>query len=645
MGRKCKTAIKVRSTPRQRNRNSPAAPRSSEPDQDGAVPTPDLIANAALTEDIPGASAASTTPLLPAASSANEPAPSATVLTDATASDTHRRPKLLAKRTKAATTSGTFPETAKPAAKRPTLRQTVGKEQENGGPSPPPVSIQGQVETVVPPEAGPRPSQAGRVLLVDPLGKWQDQEVGLLLAIRDHAPWVQIRSLTPFRHGFRLAVSDTAAFKAAVATAAPFRYCTAEDPTRPPRPMEVTLHVPAKIPTARILEDLREQLGDDVRAVRRLHAITNGRVDPDRPLPRVVVAVLGEATAARVSTARLFGVLTPTGATPRGVVQPKLCPRCFRWGHGAAACRQDRRCIRCGSTDHLSTACTTPREETRCLGCKGKHAANWGGCPLRFQAARDLERAHKAATAPQLAQPTLRKPAGQRQQQHFTDPGLTFAAAVRQPDLGSSDDTTGPTTEATPVDSTCSPTDQAPTTPPSEATDLPEQISCGSLRKQEMKDIATQLLEVRRLLDVANTARRDAQQEHACLHNQRTKKEVNRANRRCTALRKRLQKLHEQQQSIRGLSLAQATAEIPQRPPPPPPPAEPLSGMAPHPPAPQQGGAAPDPAQPGEHPAVTLTRQLRILSGLASDPAAALTAMDAGLRSLEVLLAVCLPHV
>ena len=48
-----------------------------------------------------------------------------------------------------------------------------------------------------------------------------------------------------------------------------------------------------------ILEDLRQSFGEDVRAVRRLHATTEGRVDQSRPLP-VVVATVGEETTSRL---------------------------------------------------------------------------------------------------------------------------------------------------------------------------------------------------------------------------------------------------------------------------------------------------------------------------------------------------------
>ena len=370
-------------------------------------------------------------------------------------------------------------------------------------------------------EGSRQPQHAGAVLLVDPLSQWLDQEVALLLAIRDLDSGVVVRSLRPVPCGFRIAVTDVPAFSAAVAVSPTFTTCSTELPTRPPPALEVTLTIPVTIPCERILADLQERLGEDVRNVRRLHATTAGKVDRSRPINRVVVAVRGEETASRVRTCRLFGVLAPSASTARPVAQATQCLRCFKFGHRPAACRQERRCIRCGSTQHVASACSLPREATTCLNCRGSHAVTWAGCPHRLRAAREQDRA-RGRPAPRQTLTTAPPPPTPYRplplvQESTTRPSFASMAAPK------------PAAPAVPSSDSM---DVDPDGPPrtKEATQQPED---PQIRRQRLEDAISQ-------------ADRDRTKATDALHLLGTKEARQaflRVNRRCHSLRKRLDRL------------------------------------------------------------------------------------------------------
>jgi len=352
---------------------------------------------------------------------------------------------------------------------------------------------------------------------------WAKQEVPLLLAIRDAAPGLVVRSLRQHPNGFRLAVSDVEAFRRAVSGSRALHTCTTELPTRPPPQLEITLAVPASIPTESILDDLRSRIGDSVRHVRRLHATTAGKVDRSRPQDRVVVAVNGEETATKVREARLFGVLAPSASTARQVTEVTQCLRCFRMGHRAAACRQERRCIRCGSTQHDTTTCSVPREQTTCLNCNGRHAVTYRGCPHRLRAARDIERTKRqqpaSTTRTRPQQPAPPPPPPPSSNALATPQGVTYAKAAAR--NAAPNRLNRPQATPTPLSNP-----QTSTRPPATS--------------QEQKALEAQL-------DQANRERREARQDHAHFRSRGSKTELNRANRKCATLRRQLKRLHERQ--------------------------------------------------------------------------------------------------
>lgn len=616
------------------------------------------------------------------------------------------------------------PPTAAPRARHdtdPTARgpapATSRRDADTGGPR----ARQGQ----------PARSGAGTVLLVDPLGVWEGRDVELLFAIRDSAPGVAVRSFRPYRHGFRVEVTDAEAFTSAVSTAAAFRGCHAEIPSRPPRTLEVTLTVPVSVGVADVLDDLRQQVGqEEVRVVRRLHASTDGRVDPTRPLPRVVVAVRGEEAAAKVRKTTLLGILACRSSRPRPQPEVTQCLRCFGWGHRAGACRRRRRCIRCGSPDHLGPACAVPREDTCCLSCGGPHAPTWRGCPARLRAARDLQRTprptHTTSPASTTSRPGPRtgRPTTAAEPRDFPPPptdikARTFASATAGAEpmdtaaAPTSNDRSSPpageplpraepgrlrnlqqgapaggqapsaTTSADERRRTASPDQpveqsQRRSTPETDASVAAQQ----RLRQEEADRVAAvlrtrrgpladDLRALERQLEVANWTRLDARQEHDSIPCQRTKTALNSAAHRCARLRRRRRDLllgpgaralvqlgPPRPAAAAGLS-EPPPATGPPRPatavgPSEPPPATGLGSSSTPPLLAQQPGqlaaALPDPPAPvpphlGVHQAAVLIRQLRQLVRLASDPKAALEALDLALGALGSLLAVSAAHV
>lgn len=531
------------------------------------------------------------------------------------------------------------------------------------------------------PSSAKGPPKAGKVLLVDPLGHWRNREVHLLLAIRDSIPGVEVRALRQAPEGPLLTVSDVEAFKAGAADADILQDVMATTPRPPPRQLEVALNVPASIPAADILADLQAQHGPQVRAVRRLHASTEGRVDRERPLPRVIVAVTGEETAALVRRSRLFGVLSASASTAKEVPLVVQCLRCFKLGHRAAACSSRRHCIRCNSTDHLAPQCSTSRENTRCLGCDGPHAVTWRGCPLRLKAIREARQRH-AASQPSQPKPKSARAAGTAppaprafQARKVTAKGPSFAqlAALNT-------DQAALTTEAPPSDDPTMEVDAPMAFPPLAAPTkvqqqqqqrqqaqrqepLPvalQQPSTVLSRTAEMRLVAEQLREANSRLDEATRRQRDATLEWECLRTPTAKRAKARESRRCRKLRKRIRDLLERQASVRAAHNTASTPTFISTPS-----AMTLSAGgatlytttyannvscpakdATTPSGPQPTGALSSGAgQPGPSPPAgdahcllaQVLKGLRVLARTSTDPVAALAAMDSVLAALEGL--------
>lgn len=177
--------------------------------------------------------------------------------------------------------------------------------------------------------------------------------------------------------------------------------------------------VPRSVPLEDVEADLGRALGDRLRAVRRLHASTEGQVDLDRPLPVIVVTLEADAVA-DLRKWRLFDVVPVHVSRPEQ--RSPQCRRCFAWGHTAAACKAKRRCFTCGESNHLASECPSDGAPRRCLNCGGDHRVLWGGCPARRKEDR---RARQIGTR----QPVRNKsfPAAR------VVPGLSFRDAVAGP--------------------------------------------------------------------------------------------------------------------------------------------------------------------------------------------------------------------
>ena len=255
------------------------------------------------------------------------------------------------------------------------------------------------------------PSQGSRLFFLDdPEGVWEGKLVGLTLAIREHLPDCQLEMLTPVAGGYRIRPRKADGFENAFSKAkSAFGNVSLGRVSPPSRPVEVILRgVDAGFTCPEILEDLRSSFGQEIRAVRRLHAFTEGKVDSTRPLPIVVVTVEETSASQLKGGVRLFGVLNVRSGAPRAKAQVTQCSRCFAWGHRAAACTSRRRCIRCGSFDHVSKTCTRPASERWCFACKGDHAVTYAGCPSSTAARRLMTSALTPATTRRPALPVSR---------------------------------------------------------------------------------------------------------------------------------------------------------------------------------------------------------------------------------------------
>lgn len=162
-----------------------------------------------------------------------------------------------------------------------------------------------------------------------------------------------------------------------------FPACTVQILPPPSRPREVTFRrVPVDVTVKELERELKLLIGLDFLSVRRLHASTEGRPDPQRPLPVIVVRV-NECAVPTLKSWRLFQVLNITPGADREVVSPTQCNRCWAWGHRAGGCSARRRCPRCGSHAHDISQCPRDKDSPFCFACKGAHSVRWGGCPER----------------------------------------------------------------------------------------------------------------------------------------------------------------------------------------------------------------------------------------------------------------------
>lgn len=425
--------------------------------------------------------------------------------------------------------------------------------------------VEPEVATADPQEPTPSPTpqvDASRTAmspvtfrLEDPDGQWKARGTHLLLALKANIKDVVITSFRPTPSGFLLRVCDNESFATAFREASAFSGCslTLEKPqAAAPRVFEVTLRgVPTCLTTEEILQDLQENLGPNVRTVRRLHASTDGKLDMDRPQPRVVVTVLSNESAQRVASATIFGVLRCKASAPRPVEDVPQCRRCFAWGHRAGQCKAQRRCIRCGNQQHGSDACSRPREDRQCFACGGQHAVTWAGCPKRRELLR-CKRTPQPLNTPPVSFPPSR-----------TENGRSFAAVAASsvspaPIPRIADGTTPPAgNAANRHPSVLSPLGSATQTPLAQLTTRSE---------SQRRPVAERLSETSRSLEEAVIKRQEAKAENEVLQTISAKRRFQAAARRCTILRRRQKKLQAERARVRTTTAAEQTVTKPEIP-------------------------------------------------------------------------------
>lgn len=205
-------------------------------------------------------------------------------------------------------------------------------------------------------------------------------------------------------NGFRIRTR----FPVTVGTCAEELGWTTEQLRRPPACVNVTVRgIPSSATEEELLADLSAHLGEGrAKAVRRLHASTEGEVDRTRPIPVVIVRVTEDAMD-DLKTWRVFGGLRPSvAAKPRKPSIITQCRRCYAWGHRSAACKARRRCAACGENNHLRADCPLRLDfhNRRCFACGGNHWVSYAGCPERR---KEEQRVRDAVTpCSQSARPT-----------------------------------------------------------------------------------------------------------------------------------------------------------------------------------------------------------------------------------------------
>ena len=204
------------------------------------------------------------------------------------------------------------------------------------------------------------------------------------------------------------------------------------DKLQPPKATrETTVRgVPTDIPLEDLRKDLADYLGDAFISVRRLHALTEGKPDPQRPLPVIMVRGVANSIGS-LGQWRIFNAIPVKIGTEREVERPLQCSRCWAWGHRAGACSSRKRCVRCGSMAHDISKCHQENANTHCFACKGAHSVRWAGCPERR---KEEDRVAAALAATSAVQPSRNTPATKLVTRDVSvKAGVSYASRVAQP--------------------------------------------------------------------------------------------------------------------------------------------------------------------------------------------------------------------
>ena len=396
------------------------------------------------------------------------------------------------------------------------------------------------------------PSRGAPFLIRDDTGLWMGSGVRLLLLLKQHCGGTPVRSFTATASGFLVRASSPADFAEAFLKVRheAFPGLTLVVPKPRSRPHEVHLRgVPTCVQEAEALEYLRETHGEGVRAVRRLHAMTNGKIDRDRPQQRMVVSCADEQTAAHVAKSRLFGILVTRNSAPTELPQIAICWRCFAWGHRSATCKKARLCIRCGAPGHVGSECPNhpPNTPVTCLNCSGAHAPTYAGCPKRREAIRRLQ----MESAPRQG------PVGQRPFAATTTDTRSYAnvAAVLAAPTTQAGGVPVPVHnrfDALPVEPTPFSDEQVQVDATGPAPTLLSPSEDQIRRRELMKELAGRLRKQTTLIQEAETARDDARREKAALLTRAADNRHKAANRRVAVLRKQKRKMEAEQAAVQA---------------------------------------------------------------------------------------------
>ena len=88
------------------------------------------------------------------------------------------------------------------------------------------------------------------------------------------------------------------------------------------------------------------------------------------------------------------------------------CIRCCQFGHSSYVCNSENQVCSICAGNHCFKQCPTPTVR-KCPNCGLPHSANWGGCPVRKQAAQTIINSIKAVPLMSLKTmppPHVRKP-------------------------------------------------------------------------------------------------------------------------------------------------------------------------------------------------------------------------------------------